>query len=154
MAPYLNAGVLMINLDWWRTNGVSKTILDYLAKNHSTNRYADQDGINAILSPYAQLLHPQWNVPGYLDFDNHWGFVECPRAKSWLDACRSRLVDESAIIHFIGKRKPWDFRLSGDKLQMQWLQAFSKCQFDGFIPTLYTSMLARLGQVKRLLIKA
>ncbi len=152
-SPYFECWVVDDQSRWWRERRYIKKNIELLDCKSEANRYADQDGINAVLSPYAQLLSPKWNVPGYLDFKNHWGFIESLPAKSWLAEGGSKWIDRAAIVHFIGHRKPWHFGLSGGHFQLQWLQAMKACRFEGAIPTFLTTVLACLGRWKRLLRK-
>lgn len=48
-AGYFNAGVLLINLDYWRKNNISNRLIGYLAENYKKCYYLDQDVLNAVL---------------------------------------------------------------------------------------------------------
>jgi len=57
-APFCNAGVLLMNLDFWRSKRLGEKIMQYV-KTYNQN---DQQGINAILNGNWSLLNPSWNV--------------------------------------------------------------------------------------------
>jgi len=48
-SSYFNAGVLMLNLDYFRKNNLSQKIIKFLHKNTERIVMHDQDGLNAIL---------------------------------------------------------------------------------------------------------
>lgn len=48
-AKYFNAGVLLINLDYWRKNNVSENATAFVRNNFEKVHYWDQDALNAIL---------------------------------------------------------------------------------------------------------
>ena len=48
-AGYFNAGVLLINVDYWREYSIGKKCLDYLANNYEIIEANDQDVLNAVL---------------------------------------------------------------------------------------------------------
>lgn len=119
-APYVNAGVLLMNLRRWRTDDFAVRILEYSRKHADINRYADQDGINALLCDDCDILAPHWNVPAYLDSDAlARNLLDDPLTREFVDNRRGYLSD-ARIIHFIGNRKPW-YRGLGLASQREWL---------------------------------
>lgn len=59
---YINAGVLLINLDRLRKIAVLEEIDKYLSKYKSYINYADQDILNGIFSSKIGVLKPEYNV--------------------------------------------------------------------------------------------
>ena len=59
----------MMNLTAWRAKDLAGQIFDYLLAHQAVNRFADQDGINALLCKRCKLLDMRWNIPVYLGFD-------------------------------------------------------------------------------------
>ncbi|PWL71984.1 MAG: glycosyltransferase family 8 protein [Clostridiales bacterium] len=47
---YLQAGILLINLKYWRENGVQLKFMDFIVKYHGKTPYVDQGVINGVLS--------------------------------------------------------------------------------------------------------
>jgi len=47
--PYFNAGVLVIDVQAWRARGIRAAALEFLYQHGDRCRYADQDGLNAVL---------------------------------------------------------------------------------------------------------
>lgn len=103
--PYINGGVLVCNLDFWRREGVEERLIANLLAHYSSYNWPDQDAMNAVVYDCAKLLHPAWNV-----------LVNPVRHKS--GPSQTRLVCEAVrlelsgweaakIIHFAGRFKPW-----------------------------------------------
>ena len=84
-AKYFNAGVLLINLDYWRMNNVSENATAFARNNFEKVHYWDQDALNAILVDRWIPVPQIWNA-----YDFHKG----------------RSVIDPAIVHFCGP-KPW-----------------------------------------------
>ncbi len=121
-ARYINAGVLVMNLDWWRREGVARRILEHCQRYRALNRYADQDGVNAVLCQVCKPVDLRWNVPAYIEFDALFHSMD----PSWVTAAvaprRAELLNTGGIIHFIGRRKPWGRGLAC-RTQRRWLAA-------------------------------
>jgi len=60
--PYLNTGVLLINLELWRTQKITQSLIAYYFKNKSRLMWADQDLLNKVLAGKKVVLDQQWNV--------------------------------------------------------------------------------------------
>lgn len=59
---YINAGVMLINVAFWRKNNVLDVFLDYIKKNNGTVWHHDQGIINAVLRSKIKLLPIKYNV--------------------------------------------------------------------------------------------
>ncbi len=61
-STYINAGVLLINLNKWRKDNIEKKFIDFL-KNNDYNVYNNDQGIiNGVLSNEILLVHPRYNL--------------------------------------------------------------------------------------------
>ena len=60
--PYINAGVLMIPLNQWRSEGMEQRFVDYLVANGGKVHHHDQGMINAVCVGRKKILPPQFNV--------------------------------------------------------------------------------------------
>jgi lipopolysaccharide biosynthesis glycosyltransferase len=96
-APYFNSGVLLVNLDAWRTRDLGREILDWIAANPDKIELADQDAINAVLWEAITPLPDRWNLQV--------GLNSGPLPEHRLTS--------AALLHFNGPRKPWEYRFSG-----------------------------------------
>lgn len=100
---YVNAGVLVIDLDRWRREGLTETMLAYAGAHRDFLEYHDQDVINHVLKGRIRLLDFRWNV-----------HADVLRFPPRLLGAHRRAVSEArahpAIVHYTGAAKPWQFR--------------------------------------------
>lgn len=61
-APYINGGVLLIDMDKWRENMCENQMIDYLEKHKGRVHFEDQGTLNAVLSKQICLLPMRYNV--------------------------------------------------------------------------------------------
>lgn len=87
---YYNAGVMLINLAYWRKNDIEKKLFDYAEKNKKTILWQDQDIINVVLQNEIKEIDLKWNYAYFL-----------------YDKINEEDLKKSAIIHFAGRFKPW-----------------------------------------------
>lgn len=101
---YFNSGMLVIDVDAWRSHDTSQKAVDFVRENASIMRHSDQDALNAILAEEWFELDPLWNVmvPSI-------GRMADRSADGRQDAkdLASSLLDRGHIYHFTGPRKPW-----------------------------------------------
>lgn len=90
-APYLQAGVMLIDLPQWRDRRVSERVLDYLRSHPNHAKHWDQSALNVVLYEHWRQLPDAWNVPAH-----------------WADQRREGFdLEMAAILHFAGPHKPW-----------------------------------------------
>ena len=100
---YFNAGVLLINLEYWRSQEVFEKSLEFLnERSHSLSLW-DQDGLNYILEDFWIKLHPGWNLM-------HSYFLEEIFRSSYTGDEIRQAIESPCIVHYSGggKIKPWD----------------------------------------------
>lgn len=88
---YFNSGILLIDLERWRSEQIPEKALEYLSRNPKTP-YWDQDAINVACDGRWKNLEGRWN------FQKH---------------RRIRIADlhpeeRPAIVHFVTGDKPWN----------------------------------------------
>lgn len=93
-APYFNSGVLVWDLNRWRTERLTEKVFAFLKAYVDHNRFCDQDGLNAVLAGRWGELNPRWNVQSKVGY----GRIEWYRSIS----------REAYIYHFTGGYKPWN----------------------------------------------
>lgn len=98
--PYVNAGVLLMNLKPLRQYDMQKDIEDYLKYHCQDICFADQDIIN-VLFPNIFILHPRYNVNMFM-----WQ-VPAIFPLPWNKKEKKEALENPVIIHFLGKGKPW-----------------------------------------------
>lgn len=67
--PYLNSGLLLINMKAWRTENLENKFLSFLIKNGGNVYHHDQGILNAVCSNRKIIIHPKFNVmTSFFDF--------------------------------------------------------------------------------------
>lgn len=110
---YYNAGVILLNLDYWREHNITQQLLDFVCTNPNKCLLHDQDAINAVL--YGKIRRLQFKY----DFQNI--FFQTPlwadenvnevfedekvEKKYWPEILRD--LESPVLIHFTGPYKPW-----------------------------------------------
>jgi len=94
-ATYFNAGVLLMNLEYWQRNNLSKVIIEFVINNIDKLSYADQCALNAIINGKYYALKNIYNFQS--------GHI--------INADSDELEEmkNSKIIHFTGSFKPTHF---------------------------------------------
>ena len=59
---YFNAGMNVLNLDYFREHNVSQQLIDYIAENSNLIKFHDQDALNGVLYDKTVHVMPQWNM--------------------------------------------------------------------------------------------
>ncbi len=98
---YINAGVLLINLDFLRSIDFTQKVTDYIKNYKERIFYHDQDVLNALLYDKIKYLPYKWNM------------MDCYLYKH--PTCDPAHIEEvkanqlnPGIIHFAGFLKPWN----------------------------------------------
>lgn len=101
---YFNAGVLMINLKYWREQNVQKKLLNYIEKYYEKIHSHDQDTLNAVLGSKTISLNCKWNLlPFFFEDYTRYSFPQKANLELINDA-----IKNPAIVHFVYKPKPWE----------------------------------------------
>lgn len=111
---YFNAGVMLIDMRRWRTLDISQHSISAVSLLSEHIHYLDQDVLNLLLHHDWMELAPKWN--------RLLGRQQIYRSSTEIRA----LIDESALLHFVGPMKPWrtDFPKS-DLLELYRRHAFA-----------------------------
>lgn len=97
---YFNAGVLLINIQYWIVNNITNTTLDFIIKNPDAVKKHDQDALNKILHNKKLLLPLKFNLQdGFL-------YEEKILERSYWDELEEA-IKYPIIIHYTGSAKPW-----------------------------------------------
>ncbi len=87
---YFNAGLMLINLDFWRKNNIENLLFDYALNNKDKILWQDQDIFNVVLSGKIKELDNTWNFQ-YFQYEK-------------VDNTKLSQIN---IIHLAGRFKPW-----------------------------------------------
>ncbi len=97
--PYINAGVLMMNLQWLRGHTTREDMLAYITKNKACLRLADQDVINGMFYRNNKVIPSKYNY--------------CPYKNKRYFEIKKDLYRRPVIYHYRGEKKPWQFKYGG-----------------------------------------
>lgn len=112
---YFNAGVLLINLDYWRKNNMYEIFIDYIKLNSERILYHDQDVLNATNFGNVKMLPCAYNMMTNMFYrstrriknvDNN-GKVITKNDDNIRELKKS--LKNPVIIHFVAKPKPWEY---------------------------------------------
>lgn len=106
-APYVNSGVLVLDLDTWRRENLARDLFAFVAEHGSLLLRHDQDALNVVLQDRIQLLDKRWNVQT---------LMFSPAARKMLlleDEAAKQARRHPGIIHYSTGSKPWAFRAAG-----------------------------------------
>ncbi len=101
---YFNSGVLVIDLEAWRREDLSRRFLDCLAVNERWVWCWDQYALNVVLAGRWRRLPLRWNVGSHA-FD----YAE-PTAAPWPADEFAAALEDPAILHFTSEFKPWRWK--------------------------------------------
>ncbi|MBE9159052.1 glycosyltransferase family 8 protein [Nodosilinea sp. LEGE 06152] len=97
---YLNSGVLVINLEEWRRQGIANQVLKFIGQ-HPDLPFPDQDAINIILAGQWSELDPRWNQMHAVH--TYKSYQDSPYDESLY----KDLIHHPSIIHYTSRPKPW-----------------------------------------------
>lgn len=105
---YFNTGVLLMNLEVFRRDDLSRKVMEFAKEHFESLHYPDQDALNGALHDRVVWLHPRWNWNGGLT-------RAMLRSKLtdhlWRGGFTPKQCLESAlypgILHYRGVKKPW-----------------------------------------------
>lgn len=127
---YFNAGVLLIDLAWWRRSDIENRFLEVLAKERHRIRWWDQDVLNLAFTDDWQRLPVWYNV-----------------TSSVLDALGPKdCLLQGRILHFDGTNKPWTASTYHPYARI-WLASYSEVFGTSFDSK--PSIRNRLGRMRR-----
>lgn len=113
-ANYINSGLLLVNLAYWREKHVKEDLLSFITRYPDKLVCWDQDAINACLHDHVKLLPDKWNVthPFYL---GPYRSLRGIRSTDLLQLQRS-----PAVVHFSGPTKPWMYIMTHPFQEAYW----------------------------------
>lgn len=102
---YLNAGVLLMDLDAMRKEEATAAMLRFASAVASRIRWLDQDTLNFIFKDRWLALHPRWNAMNSLWTWNDWA------REIFDDDVLREAMAHPAVLHFEGPAfcKPWHY---------------------------------------------
>lgn len=100
--PYINSGVLLINIKYWRQHNVVFRCMECIETQSERLLFHDQDTLNIVLQNEIVLLPITYNCQfGFIYKQLHDKLPEKIRESIY------EIKDNPKIIHFSGQGKPW-----------------------------------------------
>lgn len=103
LAPYFNSGVMLINLESWRREGLPEKMLACLRANEKHVWCWDQYALNIVLAGHWRPLPLRWNLGTHV-----FEYPSTDHAPIDRDQF-AEAVRDPAIVHFTTEFKPWRF---------------------------------------------
>ena len=106
--PYINAGVLLINLKKWRKEKTGERIINYYKEHNGRLSANDQDAINASMKDEIYILPPKYNFYNifrqypYRFMKKLMWKVPYFSKKEYMESVRNPV-----IIHYLWEERPW-----------------------------------------------
>ncbi len=100
---YINGGVQLINLDFWRNNNVEKKYVDFIKKDSQWIKFVDQDVLNVVLRGTIISLPITYNLQHQFLYKDK--YLKSILKGKFEEIHEARL--NPRIIHFTGPIKPW-----------------------------------------------
>lgn len=101
---YLNAGVMVADLDLWNRNKIGARAIEFCLS-HPGLWLLDQDAINHALNGRFLRLDPRWNSFAYIK--RHYADRKAkPRSSAW-NYIMETWSNDAWIAHFSAESKPW-----------------------------------------------
>ena len=88
---YINAGMIVMDLNKIRELNLEKVFLEWTKENINTIKVGDQEIINEVCKGNIKILPAGWNVQSS-NFTNRSSYTKNPKA-----------------VHFVAKKKPWHY---------------------------------------------
>jgi len=123
-APYLNTGVMLMDLGAWRREELGERTIDLLRGARPI--WGDQDGLNAVLGGGWLELARRWNLqsPDVRGVGLAWAL--------WREDVE-RAIEDPAVIHFTERDKPWLYGCEHPLAEV-WFEALDLTAWSGWRP--------------------
>lgn len=130
--PYVNSGVLLINLEYWRKNNILPELTDSIKQNKENFMFGDQDAINFVFKGKIKII------------DFFYNFQTCAFNIKHLLPSDIKLALKNTqktpkIIHYSTNNKPWNsytylnkYYLKYERLNPFGTESFFKLKFKSF----------------------
>lgn len=148
---YFNAGVNIINLDYFRKNNISSKLIQYINDNFNKIVYHDQDTLNAVLHDKCLHIMPQWNLTNIA-----YSYRLCDRGdkQDGEIICDYHAEKENAkayknnpiVLHYVSHPKPWQKGCVHPQYYLYYKYAKKTIHYSNIEPQSYISRL--IPQIK------
>lgn len=114
-AKYFNAGMMLINLDKWRSERLTERVIELVKRKPEAMVFSDQCGINSIVNGRWKEVDPKFNLVHSYAGDNISEYTGM-----FPDNVLANARKHPVIIHFSGGSKPWHFNRKHPYRYLYW----------------------------------
>lgn len=100
---YFNAGVLLVNLKYWRDNNLTNAFLEYMSSHSDKLKTHDQDVLNALLHDKCKHVSRKWNTE-----EAFYHYYVIKKWRKMNSKEMKKVLFNPVIIHYSWKPKPWE----------------------------------------------
>lgn len=125
-SDYFNAGVILMNLDYWRENNLCYHLTKFALDNSEICLYNDQDAMNVLLENKVKFVDYRYN------FQHRWFFKQRTyslRKEKWTKV--EAASHNPLVLHFCYEIKPWHVECK-DPYRDEFLSYATLHEFIGF----------------------
>lgn len=136
---YFCAGVILLNLYYWRENKIHLQCIDFLSNNGDLCLWHDQDAINKILNGKILYLHPKFDLATgfyyvkqykHFQYENEGPVNLIIKKELWKDL--EEAIDSPVFVHFTGQIKPWQKSYYIKPFTLLWRYIYQQCRWTRF----------------------
>ena len=102
---YFNTGMMLLNLDLLRKDGISDKLIEY--RTNELNYFMDQDAFNCVFRENVLYVDYSFNFT-YSNFQ-YYSFNQLKAYYGFEEASEKELLDSTVVLHLSSKEKPWLF---------------------------------------------
>ena len=133
-SPYFNSGVMLIDLDAWRSHRCTERFLDELNSPAGPNPLGDQDIFCRAFRGEIALLPPKWNFISHFFLFSYEGLERVVGGKECLVFSKEQYEEarrDTRVFHFLGQTlgRPW---YTSSRHPMR--EAYRKAAADACLP--------------------
>lgn len=133
--PYMQAGLMVMDLELWRKQKISSRALQYIKEYPHGAKYWDQSALNVVLHGKWLQLPDEWNTPAW-----------------WADAGREQCSLDAPLLHYVGPHKPWLLGHAHSQTAKRFYNTLDKTVWKGWRPSRSAQLLKQVKyRVGRLL---
>lgn len=98
---YFNSGVMVINLEKWRSERIGERTLEFIQQYPECILFADQDALNISLAGMWGELDPRWNQMHAIHEYSSW------QESIYQEDVYEQVIHHPYIVHYTTPPKPW-----------------------------------------------
>lgn len=132
---YFNAGVNVINMDYWRKNKICDRLIQYLSDNYDKIVFHDQDALNAVLFDKTLHVPIKFNMTSAAFFFDmkHRGDSKNGRVINDYKEekkCAEQYKNTPLVLHYVARPKPWDLNCTHPHYDLYYLYALKTINYS------------------------